>query len=550
MTHLKPLVMMQLKDKLDFSYLKSKGKTIAKIIFTILGFAAIAGVCYLLFYLSSALCLFDILPIVPSTVIVVVYTIMFLMSCLSCSFGLMKTLYTSSDNQVLLTLPVKSNMVFVSKLIVFYLYELVKNTYFTLPMFLAYGIFSGFSLLFYPWLLFSFFFISALPVLIGALISIPLMYLTSWLKQTKIIRLILYFAFVGILVYVIVSLISMIPENINLITSFGSISWSIREFLTEFNEIFKPLALIVTMVCGVFNRNTFKWELFSLNTLWILLGIIAILLILFLLAYLISRPLFFKMASKPFEYKKKIIKKTYNNTKNKILKTSILKEFKTSFRQSEFIYNYLTILIVLPISILLLNKIFNAMNTRLQGEFMTYSFNILMILLISLASNSIVSSIYSKDGRTAYLMKTVPHKHYKYLFPKLIVPLFLTSISMLATSIIFGSFAKIGVLNTILIYFSLLGFYVGHLFWSAELDLMNPQNEQYATTGEVSSNPNEKKSTILAFLIAFLVFAISLFFFMENQTYTWIKLAIIGVVFAVFRTHLYFTNIKVYYNEK
>jgi len=88
------------------------------------------------------------------------------------------------------------------------------------------------------------------------------------------------------------------------------------------------------------------------------------------------------------------------------------------------------------------------------------------------------------------------------------------------------------------------------LFWSAELDIMNPQNEQYATTGEVSSNPNEKKSTILAFIISFLVFGVSLFFFMENQTYTWLKLAIIGIVFAISRIYFYFTKIKVYYGEK
>jgi len=550
MMHLKPLVMMQLKDKIDFSFLKSKGKTIAKIIFTILGFAAVVAVCYFLFYLATTLSLFDILPIVPPYVMVVIYSAMFILSCISCSFGLMKTLYMSNDNQVLLTLPVKPNMVFVSKLIVFYLYELLKNIYFVLPVFLAYGIFSGFSWFFYPWLIFCFVIISAIPVLIGALISIPLMFINAWLKQTKVLRLVLYFMLVGVIVYLIVKIISMIPENIDLVANFGSISSSIDSFLTKFSETFVALAYIVTMICGIYNRHTFTWNMFNLDTLWILLSVIAVIVSLFLLVFYISRPLFFKMASSPFEYKKKLIKKTYHNKKNKVLHTSILKEFKTSFRQPDFIYNYLTILIVLPIAILLLNKIFNAMNTRLSGVFMTYSFNILMILLISLASNAIISSIYSKDGRTAYLLKTVPHKHYKYLFPKLIVPLSLTSISMLVTTIILGAYANLSVLNTIFLFLSMIGFYVGHLFWSAELDLMNPQNEQYATTGEVSNNPNEKKSTILAFLISFIVFGVSLFFFMENQTYTWFKLALIGIIFAVARTYFYFTKIKVYYGEK
>ena len=82
------------------------------------------------------------------------------------------------------------------------------------------------------------------------------------------------------------------------------------------------------------------------------------------------------------------------------------------------------------------------------------------------------------------------------------------------------------------------------------MDLMNPQNEQYATTGEVTDNPNEKKSTVLAFLLSALVFGVSLFFFMENATYTWLKLALIGLVFAISRVCFYFTKIKVYYGEK
>ena len=130
MKFLKPLVMMQLKDKIDFSFLKSRKKTITKIVFTILGFVAVTAVCYLMFYISSLLNLFSLLPTVPLTVMVVIFTLMFILSCFTCTIGLMKKLYFSPDNQVLLTFPVKSNMIFVSKLIVFYIYELIKNPFF------------------------------------------------------------------------------------------------------------------------------------------------------------------------------------------------------------------------------------------------------------------------------------------------------------------------------------------------------------------------------------------------------------------------------------
>ena len=121
MNHLKPLIMMQLKDKLDFSFLSSRKKTITKVVFTILAFVAVTALCFVFFMLSSMLNLFSLVNVIPTSLMVFIFTIMFLLSCIACTFGLMKKLYFSPDNQVLLTFPVKPNMVFVSKLIVFWL---------------------------------------------------------------------------------------------------------------------------------------------------------------------------------------------------------------------------------------------------------------------------------------------------------------------------------------------------------------------------------------------------------------------------------------------
>ena len=58
---LKPLVMMQLKDKIDFSYLKSAKKTIFKIIYSILLFVVLTAVIYLMFSLVISFGLFSFL---------------------------------------------------------------------------------------------------------------------------------------------------------------------------------------------------------------------------------------------------------------------------------------------------------------------------------------------------------------------------------------------------------------------------------------------------------------------------------------------------------
>jgi Ca2+/Na+ antiporter len=92
--------------------------------------------------------------------------------------------------------------------------------------------------------------------------------------------------------------------------------------------------------------------------------------------------------------------------------------------------------------------------------------------------------------------------------------------------------------------------FLAHLFWSAEMDLMNPQYEQYATFSEQSNNPNENKSALLTFVLAF-AFAIVIFLLMnEGITKIWIKATVASVALVAFKIFTYFLKIKVYYKEK
>ena len=92
----------------------------------------------------------------------------------------------------------------------------------------------------------------------------------------------------------------------------------------------------------------------------------------------------------------------------------------------------------------------------------------------------------------------------------------------------------------------------GHLLWSAEMDVMRPQHYQYATLGMTIDNPNERNSTIIAFIVSALV-AFVLYFLMSTdgkQTETLVKIFALCLVFLVARAYLYFTRIRLYYAEK
>ena len=127
---------------------------------------------------------------------------------------------------------------------------------------------------------------------------------------------------------------------------------------------------------------------------------------------------------------------------------------------------------------------------------------------------------------------------------------FLMIVSLIASCVVVAIYAHMDVGSTIMLTLAVVFVYLAHLCWSVELDIMNPQNEQYQTSGEHPKNPNEAKSTILAFVTAILFALITYTFLGERLSVVFIKLLIIGFVYLAVRAYLLFTRISIYYKEK
>lgn len=550
------LVLMQLKNKLDLNVKNNKKQILRTAIFSILKFVIITGIVYLLLYLSSYFGLFYDSDF--SRVMVIVLTISLVLSLVSCTIELMKNLYFSEDNKVLITFPVDSNKIFISKLIVFYLYEIKKSFSFLLPITLSCVLFLSLIgkcptyMLF--WMFIPMVFILMIPVLIGALLSIITMYITRFLKKIPILQVILFVVILASAIYGIVSLIKLIPTNIDLINQWPTVSKSIRNFLLFIEEKLPFMAQLVSIIIGDITVSL----VYSLNIMSFvkLLILIAVCAILFMIAYFISRPIFFGMMAKSFEINKRIGKDKENIRRNKLL-TFVDKEFKINIRNMSISLNFIIVYLVLPTLILFLNVMYQAMNSSSFGELLTYTFNILMITLPLLASNALVATYYSREGRAAYIKKTKPLNVAYPLLTKLFFNVLLSIPCVFSCIFIFGNRANFTTTITLILGFAILFLHFGHMIFSASLDIMNPQNEQYATSGEIMDNPNENKSTLFAFIISAVFALISYKFFSEaivtskvsDLIICVVKLLSISFVYFISMLYLFFKKIKAFYYE-
>ncbi len=541
------LVKMQLKEKMDLSYFRSRKALIFKLVWLLIEFAAITAVIAVVFYFVKVLGLFSLVNDIPVSVISLVFAIMLLFSVVTDTVGLMKSLYFSKDNTVILTLPATPSLVFFSKLATYYVYELRKSFMFTIPMFIAYGIIKGYGLYYYPWLLLMFTLISTVPVLVAALLSIPSMYIYVFLNRVKALQYILYTAAAAVVVGGVWILIGLIPKNINFVETWGETYWQIQSFLKSYTEAFSPIYKFTELIVG--KSVGITTSVFHSETVTSLLVLLAVVLLTLLLCFAFSKPLFCKMAATPFEFKKKNAIKEKRNSVHSPFISALRKEWISGIRSNSFIKLFGILAVIMPTAIYLLNKLYSAMSTRFIGTQMTICFNVMIMLLILLMTNIDIASVYSREGRGAYLNKVQPTPYATLLFSKLFFHMLIGLVGVVATTLVFASFKALPAFDTVMLGITVYAVFAAHMFSSAESDIMNPQHEQYATFNEQANNPNESGSAILAVILSAVVFIVALFLSSSSTEGVWIKLAVVSCAAAALKAFTYLSKIKAFYKE-
>ena len=542
------LVKMQLKEKMDLSALRSKKNLLFKLIWIVVEFSVITAALYFVFYFVQLFGLFSLSRDIPVSVISIVFAVMLLLSVVTDTVGLMKSLYFSKDNTVLLTFPATPSLIFFSKLVTYYVYELKKTIMFIMPIFIGYGIVKGYATYYYPWLLLMFILISTVPVLISALLSIPAMFAYVFLNRVKALQYSLYTclgvgAFIGLWF-----ILGIIPKDINFIANWGDTYWEIQAFLKGYTEIFSPIYKFTELIVGkTYGLNSL---IFHDETVKSLLIVFAIDIVALVLCFLVSKPLFCRMAATPFEFKKKNAIKEKENKQMRPFLSALRKEWISGMRSNSFIKLAGILVVIMPMSVYLLSKIYSSMKVDHLGRQMTICFTAMIMLLILLMTNIDLASVYSRDGASSYLNKVQPAPYALLLFSKLFFPMVIALVGTAFTTMIFGGFTTLS--NTDLLFFgvSVYSVYLFHLFTSAETDIMNPQYKMYATFNDQSGNPNEAKSAILAVLASALLFLIVLLLSLKTGKGVWMKTAIVTLALAGAKVITYLSKIKAFYKEK
>lgn len=561
MSILLTLVKMQLREKLNSKPSKISKSSVFNFtvgaLVAILKFAFVTAICYAFISVAKFFSIFQYFNIVPQSVMSFVFIVMLIASTLGCTVGLTKSLYYSRDNAILLTLPATPMQIFLSKIIIFYIFELKRSLSFIVPLFISYFFLHSYAPVYYFWMLLCFAFVAMFTVALGALLSIPGMWIGNIFAQRKLLQNVCLATLVCAVVGVVVFLISLIPSNLDFYNQIGIVKIQLQGFFDGFAyynpkaalgeaKLPRPIYNLTLLILGGDGFANFNLG-GSLIRLSMLIGVIVLLAA---ASVFIVKPLFYKMASTPFEYKKKPVKEKKNIRYHKRV-SALMHEIRVALKTPSRMFSNVGTLISIPVLIMFLNKVFAAMNVAELGEFMIVTFNILIILLVALNSNVYAASVYSKEGRSSYLIKTQPTNHLWLILAKLVPNTLFVTVSLIITAFVTKNLTALEADDVIYLFLGLYFTYLTHLFVCAESDIMNPQTEIYATVGNDESNPNETKATAFAFAAAFVVSVFVMLLLMAHEKQNvYLKLMLVAFAVLLRKLYIFIAKVKLYYKEK
>ena len=457
------------------------------------------------------------------------------MSIIAAISGLIVDIYQSKDNQILLTLPAKNDEIFLSKLVVYYINEYKRNFGFLFPFLVAYGFLTKMGFGFYLSLIPMTFILPFIAVFFSSIVSILITLIKNYLNRHTWINFGLFAVLIVGAFISIYYLVGFIPKNIRIVQLYNSFIVGLTKFMQQVASV----GSIYTIIGKLLNGN---------NIIINYLIVIGTILVLFAINYLVSRPLFFKLTSQTSEQAKTKKHNPKITKKSGLFWTFLRKEITIAKRSpNELLSNY-AVLISLPLIMFVLNTIYMGMDRSSLGNRFVLIFNVLIILILVTASNTASAVAITTEGYEFVLLKTAPSKTKQVAWAKMTFNFVFTSVLLLLSFILFRIALPVFNVNDIWLLFIFAFFFnASQIFWSFQIDILNPKLSDYAATGSLSNNDNIAK-TLSNGLVASLIFTIiSIFVFLIFEPIAWLILIVMAFIWLVFRFWSFKTYLDAYF---
>ena len=426
----------------------------------------------------------------------------FLISIMTFIEGIYKAgplMFNCKDDDLLLSLPIKKSTVLFVRIFKFYLFELLFNSLFILPVMIAYatrGINITWS--YYLTSLIMLFLLPIIPIVLSCIVGSISTSLSSKFKHKNIIQIVISMIF-------LLAVFSVSYSMDNVMNYLVSHADSINDLISK---IYYP--------SGVYAKLLTHFNILTL-LLFIIINIV-----IFVISILVLSKSYFKINSR--------MKNVTSNSKvkvgdltiksNSITKSLVKKEFSKFFNTPVLVINSgfaLVLFLIFSVVVAFKFDSFIPMLTSQEGidipkEVILNNKSLLVLCIIMLASfmTSITNSLISLEGRNINILKSLPIKVKTILMSKIYSCLLITTPVLLLGDIILFIRLKLNIFEMLLlVILSITLPLISHIF-GLIVNLKYPKLDA-ENSAEVVKQSTSSMISVLSGLFAFIILSSILF---------------------------------------
>ena len=450
--------------------------------------------------------------------------------------NIITTMYLSKDNELLMVLPIKFNEIFVSKILVLYVSDLIFTFTYLLPVFITVGILGQLSHVYYITAALLVPILPVLPIAIASLLSIPTMLAVRFLKKHVSLSVAVILVIVAVVFIAYMQIVTNMSGAFNIADRQIESSLKINQTIREWGA-------------KIFGYYHLAQSLFSFSLIYYPLVFFVISLIIFCVCFLLIRPFYFKIATMSTE------NGGGENARAKAFKCRkpftalLLNEIRSVFRSPSYLFQYFLFPLFMPLIVYVYDKLLISIAVNQAGQNMIIGSHVLVLSIIALMSNTISSTAISREGGTFYIAKCAPVSFYVQVKAKIAFNAIFTVGAIFITTVTTLILTDYSTLMVIFASVCVAVMALGHICHSFDLDLMNPVLDWYDNS-EISTI---SKSTTVSIVYALVLSFISCLIIILTASIS--LYAAFGILFAVAlfyclsRMYLLAIRTKYYYEK-
>ena len=367
----------------------------------------------------------------------------FAISIMTIVEGVYKTgslIFNCKDDQLLLSLPIKRRTVLFVRIFKFYVFELMFNSVFLLPIIIAYIRWAeSIDWTFFLTNIVMLLMLPIIPIVISCVIGAIISGLSSRFKHKNIAQIVISMLFFLGLFYLSFNMNSFYEYIIKNATS-------VNDLITK---IYYPAGIYATLIT---NFNIVDLLIFILVNIG-----------LFTIGVLVLSKFYFKINSrlKKVTTTKKTSVNSLTIKRSSITKSLIKKELNTFFQTPVFIVNSGFGLVLFILGVVMISIKFdsllvgltdsNGMNMSKDLIMNNLSLVILILITVTAFMTSITNSVISLEGRSINILKSLPVKVKTILMSKVYSSLIITTPVFIIGTIVLIIRFKISIIESILL---------------------------------------------------------------------------------------------------